>query len=79
MSKDRDVCLAIKQDLHYALYALANSAAMNGINETTHSEDVMTWWRVAYKSCTGVFAVICALCVVFYIISRIRRTKKQEA
>lgn len=79
LSKDRDVCLAIKQDLHYALYALANSAAMNGINETTHSEDVMTWWRTAYKTCTGVFAVICALCVVFYIISRIRRTKKQEA
>ena len=52
---------------------------MNGINETTHSEDVMTWWRTAYKTCTGVFAVICALCVVFYIISRIRRTKKQEA
>ena len=29
--------LAIKQNIHYLLYALANSAAMNGVNSTTRT------------------------------------------
>ena len=75
---DRDVCLAIKQDLHYALYALANSAAMNGINETTHSENVMTWWRMIYVGCTIAFAAIFVLSVIFYAVSRAKMAKKNK-
>lgn len=72
---DREILLAVKQNLHYLLYALANSAAMNGINETTHSENVMTWWRAAYISCITVFAILIVLSAVFYAISRKKQSR----
>lgn len=45
LSKDRDMLLAIKQNMHHSLWAIANSNAMNGVNSSTHTENVMTWWR----------------------------------
>lgn len=78
LSGDRDMALAIRENTHYALYALANSAAMNGINATTHTVDVMTWWRTLYMGCIGVFAVLAALSVIFYAISRRRKTAERS-
>ena len=60
LSGDREMLLAIKENIHYLLYALSHSAAMNGVNATTHSVNVMTWWRATYLSCIGVFAVLTA-------------------
>ena len=70
--------LAIKQDLHYLLYALANSAAMNGVNSTTHSVDVMTWWRATYMTCIGVFAAATLAGLVAYSVSRVRKPKERK-
>ena len=78
LSGDRDMLLAIKQDLHYLLYALANSAAMNGVNSTTHSVDVMTWWRATYMTCIGVFAAATLAGLVAYSVSRVRKPKERK-
>ncbi|TGY97227.1 beta-glucosidase [Petralouisia muris] len=75
LSGDRDMLLAVKQDLHYLLYALANSAAMNGINSTTHTENVITWWRAAYMSAIGIFAVMTAGSLVLYGFSRRKKAE----
>lgn len=75
LSGDRDIQLAVKENTHYLLYALANSAAMNGVNSTTHSEDVMTWWRMLYTVLTAVFAVGTAGSAIGYAIAQIRRKK----
>jgi len=58
LSGDREMLLAIKEDIHRLLYSLANSAALNGVNETTHTEEVQTWWRLAYKGGTWVCAAL---------------------
>ena len=66
---------AVQQNTHYLLYALANSAAMNGVNATTHIENVMTWWRVLYIALIAVFSVLVVVCVIGYVFAR-RKQKK---
>lgn len=48
---------------------------MNGVNASTHTEQVMTWWRMTYMVCTGAFAVLAALNVVLYAISKRKKSK----
>ncbi|GIO37735.1 beta-glucosidase [Paenibacillus antibioticophila] len=75
LSGDRNMLMAIKQNTHYLLYALANSAAMNGINSTTHTVDVMTWWRMLYTVLTGVFAAGTAASVAGYAVTQFKNRK----
>ncbi|MCQ4864066.1 fibronectin type III-like domain-contianing protein [Pseudoflavonifractor phocaeensis] len=75
LSGDRDMLQAVQQNTHYLLYALANSAAMNGVNATTHIENVMTWWRVLYIALIAVFSVLVVVCVIGYVFAR-RKQKK---
>lgn len=77
LSGDREMLLAVKENVHYLLYALANSAAMNGVNATTHSVDVMTWWRLLYMSCIGVFSAAILVSIGGYAVSS-RKKKKGE-
>lgn len=79
LSKDRDMLLAIKQNVHYALWALANSNAMNGVNSTTHTENVMTWWRAAYLAAIAVTGVLTACGLIGYTVVRVRGTKSATA
>lgn len=79
LSKDRDMLEAIQTDLHYALWALANSNAMNGVNSTTHTENIMTWWRAAYLAAIGVTGVITAGGVIGYAVTRVRGAKSVAA
>ena len=58
LSKDRDMLLAIKQNMHYSLWAIANSNAMNGVNSSTHTENVMTWWRAVYLGVIAASGVV---------------------
>lgn len=75
LSGDRDMLEAIKRNTHYILYALANSAAMNGINATTKSVKVMTWWRMLYTAMTIVFAVGAILSVAGYAVTKYKNKK----
>lgn len=77
---DRDVLLALKQDAHYTLYALASSAAMNGVNSTTRTVDVMTWWRASYLVAIGVAGLAVVLGATGYTVAtvRSRRTKGES-
>ena len=77
LSGDADMMAAIRQNCHYLLYALANSAAMNGVNSTTRTVDVNTWWRMTYKTCTVVFAAATVLCLAGYVVSKTRKTDKR--
>ena len=64
--------LAIKNDIHNALYALANSAMLNGVKATTvvSTVEVMTPWRVAYTACEYAFGALAALSLVFWVVSK---------
>lgn len=78
LSGDRDMLLAIKANLHYILYALSHSAAMNGVNATTHSVNVMTWWRATYLSCIGAFSVLTLAGLVGTGVSRRKKSSEKE-
>lgn len=78
LSGDRDMAEAIKENTHYLLYALSHSAAMNGINATTHTVNVMTWWRAIYITCIAVFAAVAVLSLVFYGIAGRRKTAERS-
>lgn len=72
LSKDHDMMVAIRQNLHYALWALANSNALNGVNSTTHTENVMTWWRAVYIAAIAVTGVLTAAGAIGYTVTRVR-------
>lgn len=78
LSGDHDMAEAIKENTHYILYALSRSAAMNGVNATTHTVDVMTWWRAVYMICIIVFSVTAALSIVFYGMSRHKQNAERN-
>ena len=75
LSGDREMLEAVKQNTHYLLYALANSAAMNGVNATTHTENVMTWWRGMYIAFIAVTAVGTVVCVGGYAATQIKKKR----
>ncbi|WP_455616475.1 glycoside hydrolase family 3 C-terminal domain-containing protein [Eisenbergiella sp.] len=78
LSQDHDMAQAIRENTHYLLYALANSAAMNGINATTHTVNVMTWWRALYITCIAVFAAAAVLSLVLYAVAGRRKGNGKE-
>lgn len=78
LSGDRDILEAIKQNTHYTLYAIAQSSAMNGVNSTTRSEDVMTWWRILYNVMIGISVVGITGCIAGYTITQYRKNKSTD-
>lgn len=76
--KDRNMCLAIKQDAHYALYALANSNAMNGINSSSKRVELMTPWRATYISLISIFGVATAASIAGYVVYYFLENKKSK-
>ena len=77
LKNDRAMCLAIREDAHYALYALANSAAMNGLSANTHVVWLMTWWRAAYIALTVLSGAAIIACGAMYVVSVKKRSKKE--
>ncbi len=71
---DRQLTQAVRDNTKYLLAAIANSNAMNGVNETSHVVSVMTWWRAAYYAAIAVTAVLTLLGVVLYILG-LRKVK----
>ena len=58
LSKDANMCAAIKKDIKYTLYALANSNALNGVNSSSHTVQLMTSWRIGYITAISVTGVL---------------------
>ena len=77
LSGDKAILSAIREDMHYILYAMANSAALNGTNSTTHSVDVQTWWRLLYKGGVYGFGALMIAGFAAYILA-IKKTKEGE-
>ena len=77
LSGDARILSAIRENMHCILYALANSAALNGTNSTTHNVDVQTWWRLAYKSGTYVFGALSVLSLGLYAAASVRKQDEE--
>ena len=79
-ANDYEMCVAIKDNIHNILYALANSAAVNGTNNTTHRVQLMSTWRKLYTGLEIGFGITTGALVLGYaaveIVSVIRKKKE---
>lgn len=75
---DADFCAAIKQNLHYILYSLANSNALNGINKTSRTVQLMTSWRAGYISAITITSVALVGSLAAYVVTLVLAKKKEE-
>lgn len=64
---DKAICAAIKDNIHQILYSLANSAAVNGTNNTTHRVQLASTWRKIYWSLEGIFGATTGLLAVGWV------------
>lgn len=80
LGKDAAMCAAIKDNIHNILYALANSAAVNGTNNTTHRVQLMSTWRRLYTNLEIIFGVTTGVLVLGYaameVLSVVRKKKE---
>ncbi len=67
VSKDSALQAALKQNMLYQNYALANSNAMDGYNSTTRLVEVRTWYDNLITAITVIFAILTALNVFMYV------------
>ncbi len=74
LSGDADLMKAMQDSMHYALYALSNSYAMDLVN--THPVDLMTWWRAMYISLITISSVLAAASVAGYVVFTLKGKKE---
>lgn len=75
LSKDEDMCAAIKNNIKYILFSLANSNALNGVNSTTKRVELMTGWRATYISMLTVFSATTLTTAALFVVSYLRERK----
>lgn len=83
LQADAAMSAAIKQDIKYILYPLANSAAMNGADISSHREEQDTTWRALYRGFqdySRIGAIVCGLAwVALEIVTVMKKNKKEAA
>ena len=67
VSKDAVMMQDLKNAMMWQNYALANSNAMDGLNETSQIKDVRTWYDNALTAASAVFALLTLAAAVMYI------------
>jgi beta-glucosidase len=67
---------AIRQNMHYLMFALAQSNGMNGLSATSsHSVWLMTWWRGIYIALLVVFGLVTILGAAGYAVTAAKAKK----
>lgn len=78
-SGDRDMLLAIKDNIKYVLYSLANSAALNGVQGAGfYTEELPTSWRTAYTVAQYACGALLALSVVCYALAKCKKERSAK-
>lgn len=73
LSGDATLQKAVKDSCHNILYAFSQSNLMNRYNSTTHIEQTMTWWRMAYMAAIAVSGILLLASAVLYVLSSKRK------
>ncbi len=60
VQSDPDMCVALRENMHYYLYSIANSSALNGIDPNFVVSDSMSWWQITFIAIGCVFGVLAA-------------------
>ncbi|MDU6640635.1 MAG: hypothetical protein E6493_01835, partial [Alloscardovia omnicolens] len=78
VAADAKLSAALKQNMEWEYYALANSNAMDGLNETSRLHIVNTWYDNMFYSITAVSSLLTLASVVLYILSRRKLAKTMQ-
>jgi len=78
LKSDAAMCEAIKTNEKYILYTIANSNALNGINSSSKTVELMTSWRALYITLISVTAVLAVGGFGAYAILELVAHKKKE-
>ena len=73
VSKDASMMQDLKNVMMWQNYALANSNAMDGLNETSQIKDVRTWYDNALTATSAVLALLTLAAAAMYIRDAKRR------
>lgn len=76
LSGDARLQNAVKDSCHNILYAFSQSSLMNRYNSTTHIEQTMTWWRMAYMAAIAAFGILLLASGALYVVSSKRKERE---
>lgn len=76
LSGDARLQSAVKDSCHNILYAFSQSSLMNRYNSTTHIEQTMTWWRMAYMAAIAAFGILLLASGALYVVSSKRKERE---
>ena len=74
VENDAVLTAALKRNMTYQAYALANSNAMDGYTSSTHLERINTWYDNLLIALEVIFALLTLVCVAMYV-----KSSKKEA
>ena len=76
LSGDAKLQNAVKDSCHNILYAFSQSSLMNRYNSTTHIEQTMTWWRMAYMAAIAAVGILLLASGALYVVSSKRKERE---
>lgn len=79
VGKDNELCAALKRNMKYQAYALANSNAMDGRTRNTVTYRIQTWYDNTLLGLTIGFGSLMALGIVGYGITLFMKKNPEEA
>lgn len=77
LKKDATMSKAIKQNIKYILYSLANSNALNGINSSSRKVELMTSWRATYIALLTIFSATTLASIIAYLTFAVKEGKRE--
>lgn len=78
LAADPDMAAALKQNIKYILYPLANSAAVNGVGAVSERIELPTVWRSLYKNLQIGAGVVTGIFAIGWAVMEIMSLKKKE-
>ncbi|WP_418969091.1 glycoside hydrolase family 3 C-terminal domain-containing protein [Alloscardovia omnicolens] len=78
VAADSKLSAALKQNMEWEYFALANSNAMDGLNETSRLRTVNTWYDNMLYAITAVSGLLTIASVVLYVLSRRKMAKTMQ-
>ncbi len=68
VAADPDMCAALRENMHFYLYALANSSGLNGIDPSFVVTDSISWWQPVFIIIAVLFGLAAVASAVYSII-----------
>ncbi|MCH5350965.1 MAG: glycoside hydrolase family 3 protein [Clostridiales bacterium] len=76
VKSDPALCKALNENMHYYMYSLANSSALNGYDSNTVVTEEVYFWQKALYGGAIALGVVCGALIVVAVVLRILYNKK---